>query len=221
MTDTADGVIVRIGRTVRNFLTFSSDKLSSINTDTSLDGGIISFIFVALRNNVALDAVSIVVSVIAKVAFTSDSIEGFISSTSSASVQDPEVSIIAVALTVLKVTVDSTVLVAAAFSIDDSVSSIADAALSSLVPVSVKRTFLRIFAFSVVDGHTVGADTFSIDISGSSWAKCLTVSSIFSISWFAKASIRVRVIVLTWITVGANSSDLDVLRFANTSVCGC
>ena len=126
---------------------------------------------------------------ISEITFTSDTVETFIWSTSSASIQDPEVSIIAVALTVLKISVDSTILITAAFSIDDSVSGVTDTAFGSLVPMRVKRTVFRIFTFSFINRHTVGAHALSIDIGSSSGAKRFTVTSIFSISWLAKTFI--------------------------------
>lgn len=78
---------------------------------------------------------SVVVSVVSKVAFAGDSVEGFMFSTSSAGTQDPEVSIFTIALSVFQISVFTTILIVATSSVDDSEARVADAALSFLVPV--------------------------------------------------------------------------------------
>jgi len=165
--------------------------LRSSDTDAGLDGGIISFIFVAFGDDVALDTIAVIISVVAEIALTGNSVEGFVGSTSSAGAQDPEIAIIAVTLTVLKITIDSTVLIAAAFSIDDSVTSITDTALSSLVPVGVEGTLFRVDAFAVIDGHAVGTHASSVDVGSINGANWLTVAVILFVSRFAETSVRV------------------------------
>ena len=184
--------------------------MRATHANASFEGGIISFIFIALGDNVALDAVSTSISVVAKVALAGDSVEGFVDSASSAGVEDPEVSIIAVALTVLEVAIDSTVLVAAAFSVDDSVASIADTALSSLVPMGIEGTFLGVDTFALINGHAVGAHAFSVDVGSSNRADGLAVAVVLPVSGLAETSIGVGVVVLTGVAVGADSSDSDV-----------
>lgn len=165
--------------------------MRSTHANASFEGGIISFIFVAFGDDVALDAVAISISVVAEVALAGHSVEGFVDSTSSAGVEDPEVSIIAVALTVLDVAIDSTVLVAAAFAVDNSVASIADTALSSLVPVGIEGAFLGVDAFALINGHAVGAHAFSIDVGGSDGADRLAVAVVLPVSGLTETSIGV------------------------------
>lgn len=176
--------------------------------------------FIAFGDGVALDTVAIIVSVISEVALAGDSVEGFISSTSSAGVENPVVSFIAVALSVEEVAIDAAVLVAAASSVDDSVSSIADTALSSLVPVGIKRASLGVFTLSFEEGHSVGTHAFSVDVSGAKRAERFAVSVEEFIARLAETSVRVGVIILAGVTVGANSSDPDILRLADTGVGG-
>lgn len=139
--------------------------MSSINTNAGLQDGIISFVFIALGDHVGLDADTVGVSTVSEIAFTGDSVEGFVDTAGSAGIENPEISFLAVALAVLEISVDSTVLVARALSIDDSVSSVTDTAFSIFIPVTVERADLGDSAFSFVDGHSIIADAFSVDVS--------------------------------------------------------
>ena len=157
---------------------------------------------------------------VAEVALAGHSVEGFVDSASSAGVEDPEVSIIAVALSVLEVAIDSAVLVAAASSVDDSVASIANATLSSLVPVGVEGAFLGVDAFALINWHAVGAHALSVDVGGSDGADGLAVAVVLFVSGLAEASVGVGVVVLAGVAVGADSSDPDVPGLADAGLGG-
>ena len=127
---------------------------------------------------------------------------------------------IAVALSVLEISIDTAILVAGASSIDDSVARVADAAVSLGVPAAVKRAHLGGSAFSIDGGLTIVADTLAVDVGGPGRADGLTEALFFSVSGFAEASIGVGVIVLAGVAVGADSLDPDVLRFADAGLSG-
>ena len=111
VTNTAQTVEVRVSRTVRNLNTSSSVVFSTSNTNTSLQYCIISLIFVALRSHIDFDTVSINISMESQETLTSHTVECLISSTPPASIQNPVVAIVTVALSVFEVSIDSTVLV--------------------------------------------------------------------------------------------------------------
>ena len=211
-------VVVGVGRAHGDFFTFSSEVLGAFNTDTSLDGGIISFIFITFGDDVALDAVAIIVTVVSEVALTSNTVVGFVSSASSAGIEDPVIAFITVTLTVSQVSVDSAILVVGAASVDDSVTSITDTTVGILVKVRVERTSLGSLTFTVVDGHSVGTDALSVDVSSSDGALSLAHAIDSSVARFAETTVAVAVVVLSRVAVGADSSDSDVSGLADTGV---
>ena len=142
----------------------SSQVLDSINADAGLDGGFVAFVGVALGDGGALGAEAVVISDVAEVALACDSVVGLIGSALSAGSKDPEVPIIAVTLTIFKISVDSTVLVVGASSIDDLISGIADAAARLVVRVGVEGTEKGRDALSVVEGKSVVALALSVDV---------------------------------------------------------
>ena len=127
---------------------------------------------------------------------------------------------IAVALSVLEISIDTAILVAGASSIDDSVARVADAAVSLGVPAAVKRAHLGGSAFSIDGGLAIVADALTVDVGRPGRADGLTEALFFSVSGFAEASIGVGVIVLAGVAVGADSLDPDVLRFADAGLSG-
>jgi hypothetical protein len=96
----------------------SSEEDGSINADTGLQLCFISFVVVAVGCEVGLDAISIDISVVTDIALADDAIVCLIGSAGLAGSKDPEISIIAVALTEFEVSVDAAVLIVAATSID-------------------------------------------------------------------------------------------------------
>ena len=114
--------------------------------------------------NIGLDAVTVGISMISKIAFTSHTVVSFIGAAFSTSIEDPEVSLVAVALAVLEVTVDTAVLVAAALAVDDSVARVAQTALSPFVPVCVQRASVGHSALSIVDRQSVFTNTHTISV---------------------------------------------------------
>jgi hypothetical protein len=220
ITNTTDRVVVGISRAGGNLLTSSSDVLSTLDTDTGLQGGIISLVVVAVGLEVADDTVSIGISGITEPAFTGDSIEGFIGSTSSTGTKNPVVILVAITLSVLEVTIDTTILVTGASTVDYSVSRVANATVSFLVPTAVERTHYGGFTLTVDCRLTIRADTLSIHVGGSGRTEGFTKSLLFSVSRFTETSIRVAVIILTRVAVGTNSLDSDVLRSADASLGG-
>ena len=108
------------------------------------------------------DTVSVDIALVAYIALTCHSVKALVGSAHPASSQDPEVSVVAVALSVFQVSVDSTILVAAALSVDHSVARSADTALSFLVIKSVKGTGMDDPALSIIDWHSVFTNTFTV-----------------------------------------------------------
>jgi hypothetical protein len=100
-------------------LTGSSEEDSAIDADAGLESGIISFVVVAIGGEVRFHAISIDVSGVSNIALANDAVVGLVCSAGLARSKDPEVSFIAVALSVFQVSVDAAILVAAALSVDD------------------------------------------------------------------------------------------------------
>ena len=96
----------------------SSEEDGSINADTGLQLCFISFVVVAVRCEVGFDAISIDISVVADIALADDAIVCLMGSAGLAGSKYPKISFIAVALTEFEVSVDATVLIVAAPSID-------------------------------------------------------------------------------------------------------
>lgn len=163
--------------------------MSVLNADAGLQGIVVSFVVVAVGSEVADYTVSIVVSVIAQQALTRNSIVGLIGTTWSAGTQNPKVAIIAITLSVFEIAIDTTVLVAGAFTIDHSVSSITKAAVRIFFIVTVKRTHLNRFALSVDGRLTICTNTQCVDVCRTGGTNSLTETLHFSISRFAQASI--------------------------------
>jgi hypothetical protein len=97
----------------------SSEESSSLNTNASLNFTVVSLVIITVGVEVRFDANSIDVTDISNKAFTDNTVEGFIGTTRSASSKNPEVSFLAVALTISKITVFSTIEIVGANSIDD------------------------------------------------------------------------------------------------------
>lgn len=116
VADTGDTVIVSIGWASGNLNTFSSDVLSTSYTNTSSKVRVVSLVLVTGSLEVGLDTVSVEVSSVSKIAFARNTVETLVGSTRSAGSVDPEKSRVAVALSVLKVAVQTTILVACTFS---------------------------------------------------------------------------------------------------------
>lgn len=164
VADAADGVVVGVGGALRNLLASSSDVLGTLNADAGLESIVVPFVVVAVGSEVALDAVSVDVSAVAEPALAGNTVVGLVGAAPSAGSENPEVVVVAVALSVLEVSVDPAVLVAGAASVDDSVPGVANAAVGTFVPVTVERTNLGRSALSVDDGLAVLADALSVDV---------------------------------------------------------
>ena len=164
VANTANGVIISVRRAIRDLFASSPDELGAINTDAGLEYGIIAFIFIAVRLEVALDTISIDITMISNIAFTGHTVISLIGSAAAASIKDPEVSFIAVALTILLITINTAILITATFSVIDTITGIADTAVSSFVPVTVKRTVVDNFANSIDKLTSIVADTDSIEV---------------------------------------------------------
>ena len=135
-----------------------------MNADAGLESIVVPFVVVAVGSEVALDAVSVNVSAVAEPALAGNTVVGLVGAAPSAGSENPEVVVVAVALSVLEVSVDPAVLVAGAASVDDSVPGVANAAVGTFVPVTVERTNLGRSALSVDDGLAVLADALSVDV---------------------------------------------------------
>ena len=219
IADAFDAVVIGVGRTDWDGLTLSSDILSAVNADTSFQCLVISFVAETVGFEVRKNAMSIIVSMISEVAFTCNSVEGFILSTSSAGVQNPEIFIFAVALSVSEVSVFTTVLIVTAFAIDHSETGVTDTTFSFFIPISVHGTHVRRSAFSFrVEGKTVLALASSIDVVLVIRADCFTVSSHISESRFAETAVTVAVIVVARVAVGTDSSDFDISGFTDAGL---
>jgi hypothetical protein len=125
---------------------------------------------------VADNTVAVDISLVSEHALAADSIVALVVPASSAGIKDPVVSVVAVALSVHEVSIESAVLVAAASSVDDSISCITDAAFGSFIVVGVEGAFNDRLAFTINDGVAVGAHALTIDVGGAHWAEGLAVS---------------------------------------------
>lgn len=158
-----EAIEVGILRAGGDGLARSSEVLGAIDADTGLESGIISFVVVAVGDEVGLDTVSIDVSDVADKALADNTVVGLVGSAGLAGSEDPEVSLIAVALSVLEISVDSAVLVVTALAVDHSEASVAGAA--STVDIVV-----------AVDWAVVVVDALSVDQLGSVVALALSVA---------------------------------------------
>jgi hypothetical protein len=120
-----------------------------------------------------------------------------------------------VALSVSDIAVESAVLVAAALSVDDRVTVVADAASRSLVGVGVKRAETRLNALSVVEGKSVVALALAVDVGLVVGADSLAEAVDLLVSRFAEALIGVGIVVVSGRTVGADSPNSHVLGLAD------
>lgn len=139
IADTGDTVVMSISRTGWNLFALASNILGTSYTDTSLQILIISLIVVTVGSEVRFNAISTVVSMVSKIAFAGNSIKGFMFSTFSAGMQNPEIPIFAVALTVSQVTIFSTVLIVTASSVYHSEARVTDTTLGFFIPGSIRR----------------------------------------------------------------------------------
>lgn len=220
IADAADAVVVGVGRAGGDLKTVSSYILGTIDTDTSLETSIVSFVVVAVGLEVAFLAVAVVVPVVADIALTGNSVEGLIGAAWSAGIEDPVVAIVAVALSVLEVAVETTVLVAAALSVDDSVARVADTALRLDVVAAEQRTDDGGGTLSVDDCQSVGTYALAVDVGGVDGAGRVAEAILLDVSRFAQTTITVAVVVLSRVAVGADSSDFDVPRRADAGLSG-
>lgn len=215
VADTVQGIVVGVDGAGGNTHALASQVLGSVNADAGLDGGIVAFVSVAFGGGSADDAETVAVSHVAKVAFAGNTIEGLVGAALSAGAKDPEVSVIAVALSVLEVAVDTAVLVVRAAAVDDLVAVVADAAASIFVGVGVEGTKERSHALSVVEGLSVVANAPSIDIGLVRRADGVAEAVDLFVAGFAETLIRVGVVVVSGVAVGADASDADVLGCAD------
>jgi len=206
---------VGVGGAGRHLDALSSQVLGAGDADAGLEGSIVAFVGVALGDGGAEDAESVDVPDVADVALTGNPVEGLVGTALSAGSEDPEVPIIAVALSVLEVAVDSTILVVGALAADDLIAIIADAAAGFMVRVSVEGAEERGDALSVPEGESVVALALSVDVGLVCGADGVAEAVQFEVARFAEALVRVRVVVVAGVAVGADSSDADVLRFAD------
>lgn len=151
--------------------------------------GIVSFIVVAVGDEVGLDAVSVDISDVADKALADDTVVGLVSSTRLARSKDPEISFIAVALSVLEISIDSAVLIVTALSINDGKTSIAGAASTVDIKITVDWARVAIDALSVDQLGSVVAMALSIAVGLVTWANRLAESSNLLEARLAKASI--------------------------------
>lgn len=220
IADTGDTVVMSISRTGWNLFALSSDVLGTSYTDTSLQILIISLIVVTVGSEVRLNAISVVVSMVSKVAFAGNSIEGFMFSTFSAGMQNPEIPIFTVALTISQVTIFSTVLIVTASSVYHSEARIANTTLGFFIPGSIWRTNWDRSTFSiVVYRRTIFTPTYSIDVVLVIRTDSFADTSHLSVTRLAKTTITMTVVVVSRVTVGTNSSNFDISRFADAGLC--
>jgi hypothetical protein len=164
ITDAFSTIVVTICRAGWNNLAGSLQVLGTLNADTGLEGRIVSFVFVAVGDEVGFDTVSIDVSDKSDETLADNSVECLINSTRLTWSKNPEESFLAVAFTISKISIQSAVLIAAAFSIDDWESTAANAASAGVVIVTVQGALVDADAFSIDYLFSVVADTLAVDI---------------------------------------------------------
>lgn len=128
VADALQAVVVGVGGAGGDHHALSAQELAAVSAHAGLEGGVVALVFVAGGDEVGLDALAVDVADVAHQALADHTVEGFVVAAGLAAAQDPEVSSIAVALSVPDVSVDSAVLVVAALSVDDRVAVVADAA---------------------------------------------------------------------------------------------
>jgi len=163
--------------------------LGTIDADTGLKRGIISFVVVAVGDEVRLDAVSVDVSDVANEALTDNTVVGLVGSAGLARSEDPEVTLIAVALSVLEISVDSAVLVVTALAVDDSEASVAGAASTVDIVVAVDWAGVAVDALSVDQLGSVVALALSVAVGLVGWADGLAESFDFLEARLAEAAV--------------------------------
>jgi hypothetical protein len=104
-----DTIEVGISWAAGDSLTYSSEESSSLNANTSLELAVVSFIIITVGVEVRFNTYSIDVTDMSNKAFTYNSVEGFIGTTRSAGSKNPEVSFLAIALTISKISILSTI----------------------------------------------------------------------------------------------------------------
>jgi len=114
-----DSVKVSVGWAGWDDLAFSSEEGSSLNTDAGFGLAVVSLIIIAVGNKVRFTAHSINIAGVSDKALAHDTIEGLVSTAWSAGSEDPEVSFLAIALTISKIAILSAVLIVRALSIDN------------------------------------------------------------------------------------------------------
>lgn len=185
--------------------------MGAINADTGLDGGIISFVVVAVGHEVGLHTVSVDVSDVPDEALADYTVVCLVGSAGLAGSKDPEVALIAVALSVLEISVDSAVLVVAALAVDDSEASVADAALGVDIVVAVEWAWVAVDAFSVDKFGSVVALALSVAVGLIGRADGLAESFDFLEAGLAEAAIGVAIVIVSRWAVGADSLNPHIL----------
>ena len=183
--DASDTVVVGVGRASGKSDALSSDVLGSWDADAGLEGRVVPLILIADRLEVGDSAVSVHISSVADIAFAWDSIETLVGSTRSASTVDPEKARVTVALTILKVTIHTAILIAGALSTDNWESSIADAAVCWSVKMTIERADVGGYTSVVVKSNSIVALAFAVDVGLVTGANGVAEASFFDEARFA------------------------------------
>lgn len=188
--------------------------MGSIDADAGLELGIVPLVVVAVGDEVGLDAVAVDVSDVADKALADDTVVGLVGSAGLAGAEDPEVAIIAVALSVLEISVNSAVLIIAALSVDDGEASVAGAESAVDVEVAVDWAGVVVDALSVDQLGAVVALALSVAVGLVGGADGLAEPFDLLEAGLAEAAVGVAVVVVARRAVGADSLDPHVLRLA-------
>ena len=111
LADAARTRVVSVGRAGGDLNALTVQELSALDADTSLKSSIITLVFVTVGSEAALDALTVDVANVADQALADNTIIGFVGITRLAAAQNPEVSRVALAVTVSKGGVNAAVLV--------------------------------------------------------------------------------------------------------------
>ena len=190
-------------------LTFK--ELSASNTDAGLESTVVSFVGIAVRDEVGYNTFTVDVTNEAKDALTTNTIEGAVGRAGLAAASDPEVSRLALALTVAEDSIDATVLVGGALATNHSVSGSADAALLFLVKDGVGRAVPSgLNALVTNEVPTVAALASSVDVFLIPLAERFTSTTNSLVSGLAEALSSVMVVVVSGRTECADTTDADI-----------
>jgi hypothetical protein len=121
-----------------------------LDADAGLKRCIVSFICVAVGDKVRFYTVSVNISIVSNKALTYNTIVCLIGSAGLARSKNPEISIIAITLTILKITIDSTILIITALSVDNRKSSITDTASTVEIDMTIERAKIQSDTFTLV-----------------------------------------------------------------------